>query len=175
MALLPEDGFFVLATYITSHKEIEQLMLLSNAQLAEARDRAERLAKQLEFFGLGVQALFSADAFRASLAECPPSAIVMDVDFTGAGLRGQVEVLLREGIKLAPIMARTRLLRAYAGVRPLVAVDGDETGRNISPLAISMNRSSLCCRRSARTLASESRPTVASARMAASFSILSSR
>lgn len=44
----------------------------------------------------------------------------------------EVEVLLREGIKLAPIMARTRLLRAYAGVRPLVAVDGDETGRNIS-------------------------------------------
>ena len=29
-------------------------------------------------------------------------------------------------------MARTRLLRAYAGVRPLVAVDGDESGRNIS-------------------------------------------
>ncbi len=44
----------------------------------------------------------------------------------------EVEVLLREGIKLAPIMARTRLLRAYAGVRPLVAVDGDESGRNIS-------------------------------------------
>ncbi|PXV53365.1 anaerobic glycerol-3-phosphate dehydrogenase subunit A [Aeromonas veronii] len=44
----------------------------------------------------------------------------------------EVEVLLREGIKLAPIMARTRLLRAYAGVRPLVAVDGDDTGRNIS-------------------------------------------
>ncbi len=44
----------------------------------------------------------------------------------------EVEVLLREGIKLAPIMARTRLLRAYAGVRPLVAVNGDESGRNIS-------------------------------------------
>jgi glycerol-3-phosphate dehydrogenase len=44
----------------------------------------------------------------------------------------EVEVLLREGIKLAPAMAQTRLLRAYAGVRPLVAVDGDESGRNIS-------------------------------------------
>jgi glycerol-3-phosphate dehydrogenase len=44
----------------------------------------------------------------------------------------EVEVLLREGTKLAPIMARTRLLRAYAGVRPLVSVDGDESGRNIS-------------------------------------------
>lgn len=45
---------------------------------------------------------------------------------------GEVEVLLREGIKLAPAMARARLLRAYAGVRPLVAVDGDPSGRNIS-------------------------------------------
>ncbi|UJF17655.1 anaerobic glycerol-3-phosphate dehydrogenase subunit A [Vibrio sp. SS-MA-C1-2] len=44
----------------------------------------------------------------------------------------EVDVLLREGIKLAPIMAETRILRAYAGVRPLVAVNGDESGRNIS-------------------------------------------
>lgn len=42
-----------------------------------------------------------------------------------------MEVLLRED-QARPIMARTRLLRAYAGVRPLVAVDGDDTGRNIS-------------------------------------------
>nr|WP_274612272.1 anaerobic glycerol-3-phosphate dehydrogenase subunit A [Vibrio vulnificus] len=37
----------------------------------------------------------------------------------------EVDVLLREGAKLAPIMANTRVLRAYAGVRPLVAVDDD--------------------------------------------------
>ncbi|EPX4132459.1 anaerobic glycerol-3-phosphate dehydrogenase subunit A [Vibrio vulnificus] len=44
----------------------------------------------------------------------------------------EVDVLLREGAKLAPIMANTRVLRAYAGVRPLVAVDDDGSGRNIS-------------------------------------------
>ncbi|WP_434360848.1 anaerobic glycerol-3-phosphate dehydrogenase subunit A [Parasalinivibrio latis] len=44
----------------------------------------------------------------------------------------EVDILLQEGAKLAPIMANTRILRAYAGVRPLVAVDGDTSGRNIS-------------------------------------------
>lgn len=44
----------------------------------------------------------------------------------------EIDVLLEEGAKLAPIMANTRVLRAYAGVRPLVAVDGDTSGRNIS-------------------------------------------
>ncbi|MHA2937191.1 anaerobic glycerol-3-phosphate dehydrogenase subunit A [Vibrio sp. RC27] len=44
----------------------------------------------------------------------------------------EVDILLREGSKLAPVMQNTRVLRAYAGVRPLVAVDGDTTGRNIS-------------------------------------------
>ncbi|HAU8281496.1 TPA: anaerobic glycerol-3-phosphate dehydrogenase subunit A [Vibrio vulnificus] len=44
----------------------------------------------------------------------------------------EVDVLLREGAKLAPIMTNTRVLRAYAGVRPLVAVDDDGSGRNIS-------------------------------------------
>ncbi|NRB68069.1 MAG: anaerobic glycerol-3-phosphate dehydrogenase subunit A [Vibrio sp.] len=43
-----------------------------------------------------------------------------------------VDVLLKEGAKLAPIMANTRVLRAYAGVRPLVSVDDDGSGRNIS-------------------------------------------
>ncbi|MCG9595615.1 anaerobic glycerol-3-phosphate dehydrogenase subunit A [Vibrio sp. Isolate25] len=44
----------------------------------------------------------------------------------------EVDVLLEEGAKLAPIMANTRVLRAYAGVRPLVSVDDDGSGRNIS-------------------------------------------
>ncbi|EEY45945.1 anaerobic glycerol-3-phosphate dehydrogenase subunit A [Vibrio mimicus] len=44
----------------------------------------------------------------------------------------EVDILLEEGAKLAPIMANTRVLRAYAGVRPLVAVDDDGSGRNIS-------------------------------------------
>ncbi|ENM5917384.1 anaerobic glycerol-3-phosphate dehydrogenase subunit A [Vibrio mimicus] len=44
----------------------------------------------------------------------------------------EVDILLEEGAKLAPIMANTRVLRAYAGVRPLVAVNDDGSGRNIS-------------------------------------------
>lgn len=43
-----------------------------------------------------------------------------------------VDILLREGEKLAPSLASTRILRAYAGVRPLVAADDDPTGRSIS-------------------------------------------
>lgn len=44
----------------------------------------------------------------------------------------EVDLLLREGQKLAPALASTRVLRAYAGVRPLVAADNDPTGRSIS-------------------------------------------
>ena len=45
---------------------------------------------------------------------------------------GEVDLLLREGEKLAPVLAQTRILRAYAGVRPLVAADDDPSGRNVS-------------------------------------------
>lgn len=44
----------------------------------------------------------------------------------------EVDILLREGIKIAPCLAYTRILRAYAGVRPLVAADHDPSGRTIS-------------------------------------------
>ena len=44
----------------------------------------------------------------------------------------EVETLLREGEKLAPVMGRTRILRAYSGVRPLVASDNDPSGRSVS-------------------------------------------
>lgn len=44
----------------------------------------------------------------------------------------EVDVLMREGVKLAPSLAMTRILRAYAGVRPLVASDDDPSGRSIS-------------------------------------------
>lgn len=44
----------------------------------------------------------------------------------------EVDLLLREGIQLSPRLACTRILRAYAGVRPLVADDSDPTGRSIS-------------------------------------------
>ena len=44
----------------------------------------------------------------------------------------EVQLLLDEGAKLAPSLAQTRILRAYAGVRPLVSADNDPSGRNIS-------------------------------------------
>ncbi|KFC06955.1 anaerobic glycerol-3-phosphate dehydrogenase subunit A [Trabulsiella guamensis ATCC 49490] len=44
----------------------------------------------------------------------------------------EVDILLREGEKLAPVMAHARVLRAYSGVRPLVASDDDPSGRNVS-------------------------------------------
>ncbi len=44
----------------------------------------------------------------------------------------EVNLLITEGVKLAPSLSSTRILRAYAGVRPLVSADDDPTGRNIS-------------------------------------------
>ncbi|WP_433915203.1 anaerobic glycerol-3-phosphate dehydrogenase subunit A [Pectobacterium aroidearum] len=44
----------------------------------------------------------------------------------------EVETLMREGSMLAPSLASTRILRAYAGVRPLVANDSDPSGRSVS-------------------------------------------
>lgn len=44
----------------------------------------------------------------------------------------EVDLLLREGEKLSPRLAYTRILRAYAGVRPLVASDDDPSGRTVS-------------------------------------------
>ena len=44
----------------------------------------------------------------------------------------EVALLLREGSQLCPALASTRILRAYAGVRPLVASDDDPSGRSIS-------------------------------------------
>lgn len=44
----------------------------------------------------------------------------------------EVDTLIREGSLLAPKLAQTRILRAYAGVRPLVASDGDPSGRSVS-------------------------------------------
>lgn len=44
----------------------------------------------------------------------------------------EVDILLREGSQLAPELANTRILRAYSGVRPLVAADNDPSGRSIS-------------------------------------------
>ncbi len=43
----------------------------------------------------------------------------------------EVDILIREGRCWRP-PAQTRILRAYAGVRPLVASDDDPSGRNVS-------------------------------------------
>ncbi len=53
--------------------------------LLQDLDRADRLAKQLEFFGLSARALDSVGTFRRAMAERHPAAIVMDVDFGSAG------------------------------------------------------------------------------------------
>ena len=44
----------------------------------------------------------------------------------------EIDTLIAEGEALAPILGHSRVLRAYCGVRPLISVDGDESGRNIS-------------------------------------------
>lgn len=44
----------------------------------------------------------------------------------------EVDSIVKEGALLAPAIATNRILRAYAGIRPLVAADDDPSGRNIS-------------------------------------------
>jgi glycerol-3-phosphate dehydrogenase len=44
----------------------------------------------------------------------------------------EIEVLIADGEKLIPNVSKTRVLRAYCGVRPLVAVSGEVDGREIS-------------------------------------------
>lgn len=44
----------------------------------------------------------------------------------------EVDILLREGEKLVFVMAKTRILRVYFGVRSLVVSDDDSSGRNVS-------------------------------------------
>ncbi len=59
---------------------------------------------------------------RIPFGECDDVAVTPD----------EVNLLITEGVKLAPSLASTRILRAYAGVRPLVSADDDPSGRNIS-------------------------------------------
>jgi len=59
---------------------------------------------------------------RVSFEECDNLRVSSD----------EVELLLREGSVLCPSLETTRIIRAYCGVRPLVASDNDPTGRNIS-------------------------------------------
>lgn len=62
-------------------------------------ERAQRLAQQLEFFGLTAQALDSANAFRAAMAERHPAAILMEVDFAGPGIGLQLASEAQQGLE----------------------------------------------------------------------------
>jgi len=44
----------------------------------------------------------------------------------------EIEVLLADGEKLIPNVSRTRVLRAYSGIRPFIDLSGGTDGRNIS-------------------------------------------
>ena len=66
--------------------------------MLQDHDRAERLAKQLEFFGLSAQSLDSVAAFHAAMVERLPAAIVMDVDFSGAGIGLKLAAEAQEGL-----------------------------------------------------------------------------
>ena len=54
--------------------------------LLQDLERADRLARQLEFFELSAQSFSSPAGFRLAMTERHPAAIVMDVDFAGAGV-----------------------------------------------------------------------------------------
>lgn len=54
--------------------------------LLQDLERADRLARQLEFFELSAQAFSSPAGFRLAMTDRHPAAIVMDVDFAGAGV-----------------------------------------------------------------------------------------
>ena len=54
----------------------------------------------------------------------------------------EVDLLMREGEQMVPRLAQTRLLRAFAGVRPLIASDDDPSGRSISRGIVCMDHAS---------------------------------
>ena len=62
-------------------------------------ERAERLSKQLEFFGLSAQALEGYESFNAAMAQRHPAAIVIDVDFCGPGEGLKLAAQVQEGLE----------------------------------------------------------------------------
>ncbi len=46
-------------------------------------EQAQNLVQQLKFFGISAQSLSNADTFRSAMAKRRPSAILMEIDFTG--------------------------------------------------------------------------------------------
>lgn len=70
----------------------------------------------------GVVCLLGTTSSRVPFEACDDIKVTAD----------EVDLLLKEGCKIAPSLAQTRILRAYAGVRPLVTSDDDPTGRSTS-------------------------------------------
>jgi diguanylate cyclase (GGDEF)-like protein len=62
-------------------------------------ERGERLAKQLEFFGLSAISLTSVAEFQAAMLQRHPAAIIMDVDFSGAGQGLRLATQVQEGLE----------------------------------------------------------------------------
>ncbi|MBV7563536.1 PleD family two-component system response regulator [Pseudomonas sp. sia0905] len=62
-------------------------------------ERAERLAQQLEFFGMNAKPLDTANAFRAAMLERHPAALVMEIDFAGPGNGLQLAQAVQEGLQ----------------------------------------------------------------------------
>ncbi|MEE4963837.1 PleD family two-component system response regulator [Pseudomonas alliivorans] len=62
-------------------------------------ERAERLAKQLEFFGLSALSLHSVSKFQTAMTHRHPAAIVMDVDFSGPGQGLKLASQVQEGLE----------------------------------------------------------------------------
>ncbi|KFE43450.1 response regulator [Pseudomonas congelans] len=62
-------------------------------------ERAERLAKQLEFFGLAALSLHHVAEFQRAMAQRHPAAIVMDVDFSGSGKGLELASQAQEGLE----------------------------------------------------------------------------
>lgn len=62
-------------------------------------ERAERLSKQLEFFGLYAQALDGLNNFQTAMALRHPSAIVIEVDFCGPGVGLKLAAGVQQGLE----------------------------------------------------------------------------
>ncbi|MBC3956982.1 MULTISPECIES: PleD family two-component system response regulator [Pseudomonas] len=62
-------------------------------------ERAERLAKQLEFFGLSALSLHSVSEFQMAMTQRHPAAIVMDVDFSGPSQGLKLASQAQEGLE----------------------------------------------------------------------------
>ncbi|RMM83669.1 Response regulator, putative/diguanylate cye [Pseudomonas coronafaciens pv. striafaciens] len=62
-------------------------------------ERAERLARQLEFFGLAAMSLHTVSDFLHAMAQRLPAAIVMDVDFNGPGQGLKLASQAQEGLE----------------------------------------------------------------------------